>query len=74
MPGEGLDGGACVGVDEADAVALGNGEGLTIGSKRDNGSVAIQRNTARSLDGLSPPEFYFAITAAGEERAIFIEF
>ena len=73
VAGEGLDGGAGVGVDETDVVALGDGERLAIGAERDDRGSGVERNIAESFDGLTAPKFYFAVTAAGKEVAGLVE-
>ena len=73
MAGEGLDGRAGVGVDEANVVGLGDGEGLAVGAERDDGGIGVERDAAESLDGLTSPEFYLAIAAAGEDVAGLVE-
>ena len=73
MAGEGLDGGAGVGVDEADVVALGDGERLAVWAERDDGGVGVERDAAEGFDRLATPELNLAVAAAGEEVAGFIK-
>ena len=51
VAGEGLDGGAGVGVDEADVVGLGDGEGLAVGLSAMMAASVLSGMLRRALTG-----------------------